>query len=233
MGKSSKGFTLVEVMVVVAIVGILAGLCIFGLSRAVNAARVTGNRFSLIQTIDFARQRAIAVGRDVYVVFANIDRPERYPSPLSARVLVYDDTTSSMRASLDALLAGIDANPAGVRERFIASDSSAMLFRFEGGAPVIGTIVKPGYVTLSASRQTPVGDCSPALCTFCEKQGDSCVGAVRFSPDGTARIVTGPEGTGGVIALVAPDAKDRQRAAVLAITEPAGLVVTLKDSVIQ
>ena len=58
--RSPNGFTLIETMVIVAIIGMLAGLGVPALSQYVQRQRVVGARNTLIADIQYARSLAIA-----------------------------------------------------------------------------------------------------------------------------------------------------------------------------
>lgn len=230
--RRQKGFTLIEAMVVVGVLGILTGLTVFSLSGVVRSARLSGQRFTLVRALDFARSRALAVGRDVYVLFVDVDQDRVAPDPRAPRMLVYDDREMALRGHLaDAAnnpLEVVDAHPGNIRERFVADASSGLFFRSHAGTTVASCPMEslPPYFGITGERRTRQ-DCAPAWCTFCSKFGSMCVGAIRFSADGVARVVTGPAGSGGMIKLV--DLDDARRSVCIGITEPAGLVNTLPN----
>jgi len=95
--KRTRGFTFVELLTAIAILSILVALSAFALGRATHDARVSGVRFDVVNTLQFAKDRALATGRDVYVVFANLDSTERWPRENTARVLVYEDPDALLR----------------------------------------------------------------------------------------------------------------------------------------
>jgi len=212
-------------MVVVALVAILAGLATYSFTRLLRSNRLSGDRFTIANAIDFAKQRAMARGRDVYVIFANLNRTDLHPSANAPSVIVYDDVDMTMRDNLDGILGGI--NPRNVRERFVASEAESLAFRdgTPNQVPPCNLVGLPVYLTIT--RTANQGSCAPAACSFCEDQAGTGVGAVRFSPDGSARIVTGPDGSGGFLKLVAR--QEQTNFACLAITEPSGYAIALKN----
>ncbi|MCK5407292.1 MAG: GspH/FimT family pseudopilin, partial [Candidatus Krumholzibacteria bacterium] len=58
--RSSKGFTLIETMIVVAIIGVLAGLTIPAFASYMQRQKVIGARTELLADIQYARSLAIA-----------------------------------------------------------------------------------------------------------------------------------------------------------------------------
>lgn len=69
--KASRGFSLVELMVVIVIVGILLGIGIPLTSRTINDARIRGTADRLAQNMREARERAVARGHQVALVFGS------------------------------------------------------------------------------------------------------------------------------------------------------------------
>jgi prepilin-type N-terminal cleavage/methylation domain-containing protein len=67
--RESQGFTLIEAMVVVAVIGIVAALAYSSLSRSRPRAQLAGVANELQALMYRARQEALARGRDVAVVF--------------------------------------------------------------------------------------------------------------------------------------------------------------------
>jgi prepilin-type N-terminal cleavage/methylation domain-containing protein len=58
--RSSKGFTLIETMIIVAIIGLLAGLTIPSFSSYLQKQKVIGARTELLADLQYARSLAIA-----------------------------------------------------------------------------------------------------------------------------------------------------------------------------
>lgn len=58
--RSPKGFTLIETMIIVAIIGVLAGLTIPAFANYIQKQKVIGARNSLMADIQYARSLAIA-----------------------------------------------------------------------------------------------------------------------------------------------------------------------------
>jgi type II secretory pathway pseudopilin PulG len=228
----ARGFTIVEATVVVGVVAILTAMSAVGISRLTRSSRTSGERFTVMSSFTFARSRAVAMGRDVYVLFANVDKASVAPAADAPQVLVYDDADLQLRAWLadpdNDPMAVVNANPGNIRDRFVATSTSGLFFRGQDTANVSScNLAKiPLYLPITGARRTQQ-DCAPAFCTFCRKYGSTCVGAVRYSADGVARLVTGPSGSGGLIKLVQLD--DPTHSICLAISEPAGATSTIPD----
>jgi prepilin-type N-terminal cleavage/methylation domain-containing protein len=58
--RSSRGFTLIETMIIVAIIGVLAGLTIPAFANYIQRQKVIGARNELMADIQYARSLAIA-----------------------------------------------------------------------------------------------------------------------------------------------------------------------------
>ena len=58
--QSSRGFTLIETMIVVAIIGVLAGLTIPGFANYLHRQKVIGARNTLMADLQYTRSLAIA-----------------------------------------------------------------------------------------------------------------------------------------------------------------------------
>ncbi|MBI3185181.1 MAG: prepilin-type N-terminal cleavage/methylation domain-containing protein [Myxococcales bacterium] len=239
-----RGFTLIEMMVTVAILGILVGLAAFALGAATRSAKLSGARFDVVNFLGQARATAVSRGHDVYVVFTNLESTTTFDSSLAdalktsvaPRVIVYGDPTLALRGQTNAqILAAIAAGPSDVIDQVsgggVTYGSSGLTFIDRNSTVVpdcnnISTL-KPPYLQVSGARLSNASRaCSKAWCTFCTTDG-SCTGTIRFSGDGTARVVNSPNaGSGGVVQLVDPDKATDRRYCIL-ISEPAGLAMAM------
>lgn len=221
-------------MVAVAIVGILTALATFALGAATRSARTSGQKFDIVQLVQFARSRAQVTGADVYVIFGNLDSRDVSSRDVAPRVLVYEDANRNLRleANADDLMAAALADETNIREEISGAGSffgeSGLTFvpRDEALAVPACTLARlPTYLPVTAERVNN-GSCT-AWCTFCEVQPSGCTGAIRFTPDGMGRIVTRTDvaGTGGVLRLLDPS--DPNNATCMAIGEPSGFVVAI------
>ena len=202
-------------MVVVAIFAILTALATFALGSATRSARISGQKFDIVQLVQFARTRAQVTGSDVYVVFANLDSRDASSREVAPRVLVYEDANRNLRlaANADNLMPAVLADELNIREditgagRFFGETGLAFVPRDPAATvPACSLARLPTYIPVTGDRMGN-GDCT-AWCTFCEVQPSGCTGAIRFTPDGMGRIVTrsAATGTGGVLQLL--DASD-------------------------
>jgi prepilin-type N-terminal cleavage/methylation domain-containing protein len=171
------GFTLLELMITVAIVGLLAAIAVFGVMTALRATRNSGARFELVSLLSTARQRAVARGTDVYVIFSNVESAAYWPPASAARVLLYEDADQALRATPDALMAGLGAGRildelSGAGSSFAANglafvDGKDAVIPGSGCDGTAGAV--PPYMSVKGDRLTSRA-CGKAWCTFCEEQ---------------------------------------------------------------
>lgn len=67
----SSGFTLIELMVVVALIAVVAGIAVPNFSRLIESNRVVSTTNSVVGLINFARSEAVRRGQAVTVQAAN------------------------------------------------------------------------------------------------------------------------------------------------------------------
>src|ERR1700689_422321 len=71
MQRSTSGFTLLEMVIVLAIVGILSTIALPAMINAIASVRISGEINSLLGGLNFARSEAIKRGQTVSVCPAN------------------------------------------------------------------------------------------------------------------------------------------------------------------
>ena len=226
-----RGFTLLEMMIVVAIIGLVSAMSLFALGKATSSARRSGAKFDMVSLFTNARQLAMTQGTDVYVILTNLESTAA--GAAGARALVYIDppTVMGLRANPTDLMLAVNAAPNGVREelraRSVLYGDTGLAFVTTPGPAVttdcgnLATALPP-YISVTGTR-TNTRTCARSWCTFCSVQPTGgCVGAIRYAADGSARIVTGGAGKGGVIKIIDTRAQ-ADSPACIALSEPAGL----------
>jgi prepilin-type N-terminal cleavage/methylation domain-containing protein len=212
----SAGFTLVETLVVVAILGVLATLAGLAVFHGTTRVRVSNAAFEVGALYTAAQMRATSMGVPHYVVFHDDG------SDFGVYLLERADTLGVFNwASEDVLNT---ASVGGVRhEQLRLSHESGLGFQ-DLGAPRAEPRTLPA--PFSAIPLTPSG--SGRLlggCSFCSEGTGGARGVIRFSPDGTVRVMTGGTDAGGVIAF-APESSGGQSSQHrwVVIAAPAGAI---------
>jgi prepilin-type N-terminal cleavage/methylation domain-containing protein len=197
--RKARGFTLVELMVVVAIMAVIAALASFQMSRSRPRASLAGATVELRALLHQARQQALVSGSDVAVlVFPGVSGDAHS----LGRVVVYQDGDSSFFNDASAVRLGA-YNPlllgAGPRGQVIETYDLPrdVTFGPPAGLGIAAALPAP-FATI------PVG----AECTFCLGAGAARRGALVFDPRGRARFYNkdGPPLVvdGGSLSLTAP-----------------------------
>lgn len=137
--KPSRGFSLVELMVVVVIVGILLGIGIPLSSRTISDARVRGTADRLAQNMREARERAVARGHQVALAFGSTGNQLNSSTVylLSPNVTVstdnYGNCNLGLRADDPPTSRPPDSLPAGAPAAGIDFAGNQALFSPQGG----------------------------------------------------------------------------------------------------
>ena len=79
--RSSRGFTLIETMVIIVIIGILAGLTIPSFARYLQRQKVIGARNELMADLQYARSLAIARRQTFQIDFEQTQYDIIIPGP--------------------------------------------------------------------------------------------------------------------------------------------------------
>ena len=120
--RVQQGFTLIELMVTVAVLGIVVGFAVPGFQSVVNGNRLTGAANELIATMQVARTEAIRRNRRVAVC-------------ASANANAGDAATCAT-SNLDGFIAYVDADPHGNFDK--AKDTLLRNTAFPGALEVTG-----------------------------------------------------------------------------------------------
>ncbi len=177
--RHSGGFTLIEMMVTVAIIGAVAALAIMGFGRQKPRAQLNGATTELQALLHEARQNALATGRlTVVMVFPAFRATADYGA---GRFVVYEDGsgtffTAGAPVNFGAFVPTSDA--AGTRSR-VVTDMNLARQVWVGPSDGQGAAA----VMPAPFDRVPIG----AACTFCV--GDR--GAIAFDSQGGASFYSG------------------------------------------
>ena len=195
---SSFGFTLVELIVTITIVGILSALAAPGLTTIVANQRISSQANDLLSDLAFSRSEAIKRSSGVTVC--------KTADPNAATP---DCNATAATAWTAGRIVFIDNNADGVRD---AGDEILRIRQeLEGTTPNGNQLLGDGNAAGTANRITFIGTGATNLAsgteyqlTLCDKRGDSLGMAVAIHPLGRARVVARGKNADGTAITVCP-----------------------------
>jgi prepilin-type N-terminal cleavage/methylation domain-containing protein len=210
----SAGFTLVELLVVVAILGVLVTLAGLAVFHGTSRVRVSNAAFEVGALYTAAQLRATSMGVPHYVVFHD-DGTE-----FGVYLLERADSLGAFNwASEDVMNASAVG---GLRHEHLRLSRESGLGFLDLGAPRPDVASLPAPFTSIPLSPSGTGRWLGG-CTFCSEGTGGARGILRFSPDGTVRVMTGGAEAGGVIAFT-PDSRKPGQARWVVIAAPAGAI---------
>lgn len=229
--RRSPGFTLVEACIVLAIIGIMGGLAITGLTSVKQRDALSVAPRQLMAALETAKNQALATGREVIVVIIGnggiADAPRCAPGDATrghcVRYFVLEDLvgTGSTRFDDTALSAFDPADPESLGDRLLEQELLP-------AGIYIGR--HPGYAPPTLDPRSPVHAGLPmdSDCSFCAT-GSPPRGFVRFAPDGIVQLGSPPSsGTaaiGGTIFLnVSAAGSPHPDTRMISILQPSGFI---------
>ena len=171
--RRSRGFTLVELMVTVAIIAIVAALAYFGVARLRPRAELLTSAADLEALVRGARQNALSTGRDTVVM---VFPQARNPRGGAGRVIVYEDAAHTFFGAVAPNFDAFDPVAPGVPGDSLLGNLDLPLGITFGLGGAAAPVLDDPY------KSIPVG-----LCSFCASTGDDR-GAIAFDYRGRARF---------------------------------------------
>lgn len=177
----ARGFTLIELMVVIALVAVIVGLAVPSFARLASAAAISSGVNQFLADMRFARSEAVRRGGGV--VLCRSDDPESSDAACSASPdiqgwasgwIIFHDRDGNGQRNSDEDLLRVQARHSGIDT--IATGGTPTLFRFAA----TGRLLAPGPV---ASLQFGGSNLQPDIRrVVCVNAG----GRARIAGDGTA-----------------------------------------------
>jgi prepilin-type N-terminal cleavage/methylation domain-containing protein len=243
MHSRKRGFTMLEVLTVVAILGVLAALASTAMFYGMGRARVSNTLFDISAMMSVAQLRAISNGTPHYVIIHNnaqgrlrvslVERPTASDSDINWNGLDLSQGLGEALSYNEVDESGVATHRLALEREFITLASGSG--PDEGGLNFLDPDAKhiPLPAPFSAIDPSTPFNASPineptdrlvAGCTFCITAGGSDYGVIRFNSDGTVTMRTGPE-TGGMLSFVSNTSEGKHDAAKrFVISAPAGVI---------
>lgn len=190
----SRGFTLLEVVVVLAIVGILSGLALVSFSQAGAQAAPQNAAHDLSSALSFARERAVGKAHNVWLVV--------FPALGNGAYYVVDDpdltfattggpATGGLRYATFLPPAGVVPDPVALAGRPSPVVRAVSLDDYPKRSVQFGVVAGPGALPFGP----PFTSLARSACSFCT--GSPAKGAILFDGEGRARFL---DDTGALLA---------------------------------
>lgn len=228
--RPTRGFTLIEMMVVVAIIGILAALASVALIYGTGRARLNNASFEIASLSSVAEMRASSTGKAEYLVFYDKGAGAAH----EAGVMLLEREERNGIAPLDWTT--VDPTDEGTLGGGYVADRIRLTSPSNGfsrGAVNWGK--KTDFDFLGATLPAPYsaiplqatgGSGLLAACSFCQAGGNgTTLGVIRFNSDGLHRIVTTDKGAfGGFVILQNEAGGEVHMPKLIAFSMPSGAV---------
>jgi len=147
--KNKHGFTLVELLIVLAVIGIAASIGIPSFQQTIKNRNILSNADTLITALNYARIEAIKRGANVYLSPADYS-PSPPPQPdWSKGIVVWFDNNNDDKLDTDEILRQWEALP---KANSIVSKNNITLFEFKPSGEV-----NDGDLTLCDDRTKEIG----------------------------------------------------------------------------
>lgn len=212
-GQRARGFTLVELMTAVAIIGVMVSLAIFSVSGLSDRARATTFLGELALDISAAKLLAARHGQATVVVFSCDTDPAKVTENgyMVFREVVANQVDLDNLATLPAPAANLLLREKAMKMGLcVLASSKPASSKFNAGAFPWKSI----FTMADGQSQT---------CTFCKQYSTAWRGAIRVLPDGRMFMSGNGNTKGGGVLFTRSDYDGQPVNQALAILVPSGM----------